>query len=164
MREAAISFGASKWYLLIKVDLPSPHRQFWLVYQTIMLSLAMAVVASLIGAKARRGCSEALQYANVGQGILAGFGYSLLRLMLDRIVQGRSCDHRGSYVTGRYAMVTRWPLAATGRTSTRCPSGRQPVDRTYSPRHIHDWAQPAECRYSAAAFSEVQKPCSSAIL
>ena len=38
-----------------------------------MLSLAMVVVASLIGAKGLgQDVLEALQYANVGQGILAG--------------------------------------------------------------------------------------------
>ena len=52
VREAALSCGASKWYLLTKVDLPlaSPSIRAG-INQTIMLSLAMVVVASLIGAK-----------------------------------------------------------------------------------------------------------------
>ena len=52
VREAAISFGATKWYLLTRVDLPlaSPSIRAG-INQTIMLSLAMVVVASLIGAK-----------------------------------------------------------------------------------------------------------------
>ena len=33
---------------------------------------------------------EALQYANVGQGILAGFAILFCAMMLDRIVQGRN--------------------------------------------------------------------------
>jgi len=51
VREAAISFGANKWDLLTKVDLPlaSPSIRAG-INQTIMLSLAMVVVASLIGA------------------------------------------------------------------------------------------------------------------
>jgi glycine betaine/proline transport system permease protein len=91
VREAAISFGASKWYLLTRVDLPlaSPSIRAG-INQTIMLSLAMVVVASLIGAKGLgEDVLEALQYANVGQGILAGFSILFCAMMLDRIVQGR---------------------------------------------------------------------------
>ncbi|MEX0345463.1 MAG: ABC transporter permease subunit [Rhizobiaceae bacterium] len=90
VREAAISFGASKWYLLTKVDLPlaAPSIRAG-INQTIMLSLAMVVVASLIGAKGLgEDVLEALQYANVGQGILAGFAILFCAMMLDRIVQG----------------------------------------------------------------------------
>ena len=90
VREAAISFGASKWYLLTKVDLPlaSPSIRAG-INQTIMLSLAMVVVASLIGARGLgEDVLEALQYANVGQGILAGFAILFCAMILDRIVQG----------------------------------------------------------------------------
>ena len=91
VREAAISFGANKWYLLTKVDLPlaSPSIRAG-INQTIMLSLAMVVVASLIGAKGLgEAVLEALQYANVGQGILAGFAILFCAMILDRIVQGQ---------------------------------------------------------------------------
>lgn len=91
VREAAISFGANKWYLLTKVDLPlaAPSIRAG-VNQTIMLSLAMVVVASLIGAKGLgEDVLEALQYANVGQGILAGFSILFCAMILDRIVQGQ---------------------------------------------------------------------------
>jgi glycine betaine/proline transport system permease protein len=90
VREAAISFGATKWYLLTRVDLPlaSPSIRAG-INQTIMLSLAMVVVASLIGAKGLgEDVLEALQYANVGQGILAGFAILFCAMILDRIVQG----------------------------------------------------------------------------
>lgn len=90
VREAAISFGANKWYLLSKVDLPlaAPSIRAG-INQTIMLSLAMVVVASLIGAKGLgEDVLEALQYANVGQGILAGFAILFCAMILDRIVQG----------------------------------------------------------------------------
>ena len=90
VREAAASFGASKWYLLTKVDLPlaAPSIRAG-INQTIMLSLAMVVVASLIGAKGLgEDVLEALQYANVGQGILAGFSILFCAMILDRIVQG----------------------------------------------------------------------------
>jgi glycine betaine/proline transport system permease protein len=90
VREAALSYGANKWYLLTKVDLPlaSPSIRAG-INQTIMLSLAMVVVASLIGAKGLgEDVLEALQYANVGQGILAGFAILFCAMILDRIVQG----------------------------------------------------------------------------
>ncbi len=92
VREAAISYGATKWYLLRKVDLPlaAPSIRAG-INQTIMLSLAMVVVASLIGAKGLgEDVLEALQYANVGQGILAGFAILFCAMILDRIVQGKS--------------------------------------------------------------------------
>lgn len=90
VREAAISFGASKWYLLSRVDLPLAGPSIRAgINQTIMLSLAMVVVASLIGAKGLgEDVLEALQYANVGQGILAGFSILFCAMILDRIVQG----------------------------------------------------------------------------
>ncbi len=45
-----------------------------------IIILAMVVVASLIGAKGLgEDVLEALQYANVGQGILAGFGSCSVR-------------------------------------------------------------------------------------
>ncbi|MEX0281263.1 MAG: ABC transporter permease subunit, partial [Arenibacterium sp.] len=92
VREAAISFGANKWYLLTKVDLPLAGPSIRAgINQTIMLSLAMVVVASLIGAKGLgEDVLEALQYANVGQGILAGFSILFCAMILDRIVQGNN--------------------------------------------------------------------------
>ena len=82
----------SKWYLLRKVDIPlsNCHQYLAGVNQTVMLSLAMVVVASLIGAKGLgQDVLEALQYANVGQGILAGVAILFVALILDRVVQGK---------------------------------------------------------------------------
>ena len=91
IREAAIAYGASRWYLLTKVDLPLAAPSILAgINQTIMLSLAMVVVASLIGAKGLgEDVLEALQYASVGQGILAGFAILFCAMILDRVVQGR---------------------------------------------------------------------------
>lgn len=91
IREAAIAYGATKWFLLTKVDLPLAAPSILAgVNQTIMLSLAMVVVASLIGAKGLgEDVLEALQYASVGQGILAGFAILFCAMILDRIVQGK---------------------------------------------------------------------------
>ena len=55
-----------------------------------MLSLAMVVVASLIGAKGLgQDVLETLQYANVGQDILAGVAILFVALILDRVAQGK---------------------------------------------------------------------------
>ena len=91
IREAAIAHGSSKWYLLSKVDIPLAMPTILAgVNETVMLRLAMVVVASLIGAKGLgQDVLEALQYANVGQGILAGIAILFVALLLDRIVQGK---------------------------------------------------------------------------
>ena len=74
VREAALAFGATPRYLHWRVDLPLAAPTIMAgVNQTIPLSLAMVVVASLTGAKGLgEDVLEALQYAAAGQGILAG--------------------------------------------------------------------------------------------
>ena len=59
------------------------------VNQTIILSLAMVVMASLIGANGLgENVLEAPQYAIVAQVILAGFAILFCAMILDRIAQG----------------------------------------------------------------------------
>jgi glycine betaine/proline transport system permease protein len=92
IREAAIAYGASSWYLLTRVDLPlaAPSIRAGM-NQTILLSLVTVVVASLIGAKGLgEDVLEALQYASVGRGILAGFAILFLALIMDRVILGKS--------------------------------------------------------------------------
>ena len=91
VREAAMAFGASKRYLLWKVDIPLAMPSIMAgINQTILLSLAMVVIASLIGAKGLgEDVLEALQYASEGQGILAGFAILICAMTLDRIIQGK---------------------------------------------------------------------------
>ena len=88
--EVAQSFGSTRLQTMAKVQIPQAMPSIVLgINQTIMLSLAMVVVASLIGAKGLgEDVLEALQYANVGQGILAGFAILFCAMILDRIVQG----------------------------------------------------------------------------
>jgi glycine betaine/proline transport system permease protein len=92
VREAASAYGATRWFLLTRVDLPLAAPSIMAgVNQTILMCLSMVVIASLIGAK---GLGEdvlnALQYAAVGQGLLAGLAILLCAMIIDRIVQGRS--------------------------------------------------------------------------
>ncbi len=91
VREAALAFGATPRYLLWRVDLPLAARTIMAgVNQTILLSLAMVVVASLIGAQGLgEDVLEALQFAAAGQGILAGLAILFCALILDRIVAGK---------------------------------------------------------------------------
>jgi glycine betaine/proline transport system permease protein len=90
IREAAQAYGATRWFLLTRVDLPLARPSIMAgINQTILMCLSMVVIASLIGAK---GLGEdvlnALQYAAVGQGLLAGFAILLCAMVIDRIVQG----------------------------------------------------------------------------
>lgn len=91
IREAATAFGATPRYLLWRVDLPLAAPTIMAgVNQTILMSLAMVVVASLIGAKGLgEDVLEALQFAAAGQGILAGLAILFCALILDRIVAGK---------------------------------------------------------------------------
>ena len=91
IREAAEAYGATRWFLLTRVDLPLAAPSIMAgVNQTILMCLSMVVIASLIGAK---GLGEdvlnALQYAAVGQGLLAGLAILLCAMIIDRIVQGK---------------------------------------------------------------------------
>lgn len=92
VREAAVAFGASRSFILFKVDLPTAAPSIMAgISQTILMCLSMVVIAALIGAK---GLGEdvlhALQYAAQGQGLLAGLAILLCAIVLDRMVQGRA--------------------------------------------------------------------------
>ena len=91
VKEAARAFGASKRQLLTGVEIPLAAPSIMTgVNQTILLCLAMVVIASLIGAKGLgQNVLIALQYVAKGQGILAGLAILFCAMILDRIVQGR---------------------------------------------------------------------------
>ena len=91
VREAAEAFGASKTYMLLRVDLPLATPSIMTgVNQTILMCLSMVVIASLIGAKGLgEDVLDALTYANEGQGVLAGLAILFSAMILDRIVQGK---------------------------------------------------------------------------
>lgn len=91
VKEAATAFGASKSYLLFKVELPLAMPSIMAgINQTIMICLSMVVIASLIGAKGLgEDVLEALQFAAQGAGMAAGIAILLCAMVLDRIVQGK---------------------------------------------------------------------------
>lgn len=96
MIEAADAFGMTKRQKLLRVQLPLAIPNIMAgVNQTIMMSLAMVVIASLVlapglGVLVLRG----IRYLELGVGILAGFGIVLLVVILDR-VNGRSFGRQG---------------------------------------------------------------------
>lgn len=90
--EAADAFGASERQKLIQVRLPLALPTIMAgVNQTIMMALAMVVVASMIGA---RGLGQevlrGLQRGDVGLGLEAGLAIVILAIVMDRITAGYS--------------------------------------------------------------------------
>ena len=82
--------ASSEGHLMTRVELPlaAPSIRAG-INQTILLSLLTVVVASLIGAKGLgEDVLEALQYASIGQGFLAGLAILFLAKILDRIFIG----------------------------------------------------------------------------
>ena len=91
VKEAAYAFGASKRQVLTGVELPLAAPSIMTgVNQTILLCLAMVVIAALIGAKGLgQDVVVALQYVAKGEGLLAGLAILFCAMILDRLVQGR---------------------------------------------------------------------------
>src|SRR3546814_882940 len=94
--EAAQSFGVTRWQMLTRVTLPLARPSIMAgINQTTMMSLAMVVVASMIGA---RGLGEdvlaGIQTLNVGQGLQAGIAIVILAIVIDRISQGYGKSQR----------------------------------------------------------------------
>jgi glycine betaine/proline transport system permease protein len=88
--EAANAFGASERQTLLWVRLPLALPTIMAgVNQTIMMALAMVVVASMIGA---RGLGQevlrGLQRGNVGLGLEAGLAIVFLAVIMDRVTAG----------------------------------------------------------------------------
>ena len=89
--EAGEAFGATRWQLLWKVELPSAAQTIIAgVTQCIMLSLSMVVIAALVGAGGLGvPVVRALNSVQVGMGFEAGFAIVLLAIVLDRITRPR---------------------------------------------------------------------------
>ncbi|WP_299742294.1 ABC transporter permease subunit [uncultured Tateyamaria sp.] len=85
--EAANAFGLTAWQKLSRVELPLALPNIMAgVNQTIMMSLAMVVIASLVsapglGVLVLRG----IRNLELGVGIVAGLGIVLLAVILDRV-------------------------------------------------------------------------------
>ncbi|MBA7638773.1 Glycine betaine/choline transport system permease protein OusW [subsurface metagenome] len=88
--EAGRSFGATPWQLLFKIQIPLAMPTILAgLNQTVMMALAMVIIASMIGAKGLG--VEVLQgiaRLQVGRGFLAGISIVFMAIILDRISQG----------------------------------------------------------------------------
>ena len=95
--EAGESFGATKWQLLWKVELPHAMPTIMAgLTQCIMLSLSMVVIAALVGAGGLgRPVVRALNTVNIAQGFEAGLAIVLVAILLDRL-----CKQRGARAGG----------------------------------------------------------------
>jgi glycine betaine/proline transport system permease protein len=91
LREVAHAFGATKFQLLWKVELPCAAPMIFAgVTQCIMLSLSMVVVAALVGAGGLGvPVVRALNSVQVGPGFDAGLVIVLLAVLLDRLFRPR---------------------------------------------------------------------------
>ena len=94
--EAARAFGTTPMQLLLKIQLPLARPTIMAgVNQTIMMALAMVVVAALVGA----GGLGAEVYAGIqqlefGRGLNGGLAIVVLAVILDRVTQGLAKDPR----------------------------------------------------------------------
>jgi len=87
--EAGQAFGATPWQLLLKVQVPLAMPTILAgLNQTIMMALAMVIIASMIGA---RGLGTevltGIARLEVGRGFIAGISIVFMAIILDRISQ-----------------------------------------------------------------------------
>jgi ABC-type proline/glycine betaine transport system permease subunit len=90
--EAADAFGSSPWQRLVKVQLPLAMPSIILgVNQTVMLALAMVIIAGLVGGGALGfEAVTGLAKSELGRGVEAGLAIVILAMVLDRITQAWS--------------------------------------------------------------------------
>jgi glycine betaine/proline transport system permease protein len=86
VKEAALSFGATRFQMLRKVQIPLAIPTIMAgVNQCIMLSLSMAVISSMIGAGGLGGeVLRGITRLDVGHGFVAGVSIVCLAIILDR--------------------------------------------------------------------------------
>ncbi|MFK7801629.1 MAG: ABC transporter permease [Anaerolineae bacterium] len=89
VKESAESFGSTPWQRLIKVEVPLAASSIMVgINQTILLVLAMVIIAGLIGATGLG--LEVIQgftNDNLGRSVEAGLAMVLLAIAIDRITQ-----------------------------------------------------------------------------
>ena len=96
--EAARAFGTTRNQLLFKVQIPLAMPTVMAgLNQTIMMALAMVVIAAIIGA---RGLGvevlNGIARLDVGRGLIGGIGIVVMAIILDRITQGLAKSRRSA--------------------------------------------------------------------
>ncbi|MFP4545295.1 MAG: ABC transporter permease [Methanomassiliicoccales archaeon] len=94
LNEVADSFGSTYWQKLTKVQIPVAMPTIMAgINQVIMLSLSMAVIAAMIGA---RGLGYlvlvGIQRVDIALGFEAGLGIVIIAIILDRITQSTQTE------------------------------------------------------------------------
>lgn len=89
MVEAGRSFGSTHLQLLILIKLPQALPSIMAgINQAVMMSLAMVVLASMIGAPGLgEDVLQSIQTLNIGQGLQAGTAIVIVAIIIDRITQ-----------------------------------------------------------------------------
>ena len=94
--EAARAFGSTSRQILVKVQFPMAMPTIMAgINQTIMMALAMVVIASMIGAEGLG--IEVLNGINrlePGRGLIGGLGIVIMAIIIDRITQGLARGRR----------------------------------------------------------------------
>jgi len=87
--EAAQAFGATRWQVLVKVQIPLAMPTILAgLNQTIMMALSMVVIAALIGAGGLGSpVILGLNTLDIGRAVVGGVGIVLMAIVLDRITQ-----------------------------------------------------------------------------
>ncbi|WP_230660374.1 glycine betaine ABC transporter substrate-binding protein [Psychrobacter sp. I-STPA10] len=89
MIEAGRSFGSTHKQILVWIKLPQALPSIMAgINQAVMMSLAMVVLASMIGAPGLgEDVLQSIQTLNIGQGLQAGTAIVIMAIIIDRITQ-----------------------------------------------------------------------------
>ncbi len=95
--EAGESFGATRWQLLWKAELPHAMPTIMAgITQCIMLCLSMVVIAAMVGAPGLGvPVLRALNTVNIGKGFEAGLAIVIVAILLDRVCKQRGGGNAG---------------------------------------------------------------------
>ena len=88
--EAGNAFGATPWQMLVKIELPLALPTIMAgLNQTVMMALAMTVIAAMIGAGGLGAkILYSIQRVDLATGAEAGISILIIAMVLDRILQG----------------------------------------------------------------------------
>ena len=94
LKETAQAFGTTGWQMLLKVELPMARPTIMAgVNQTIMMALAMVVIASLVGSRGLgKDVLAGIAQLETGRGLMAGLGIVAMAIVIDRLSQGFAKD------------------------------------------------------------------------
>ena len=123
--EAANAFGASPWRRLWSIELPLARPTIMAgINQTVMLSLAMSVIASMISvAGLGRLVLVGISQLDLARASVGGLGIVLLAIIFDRITQGfgftrRDRGNRGLWQQGPIGWLRSHNLNPERQTSS----------------------------------------------